>query len=359
MTTVSQRPFTSPSFKHSDIVLLLSTCTDEPVTVEEKEALVASGGHYSEVFVKESPPSEALLKAFNYALYENKGAERLAQHIQYLVSILVKDYQVNKQDIILISLVRAGVPLAILLKRYLDRYHPTIPTHHYGISIIRGKGIDSAALEYIDNNHQVENAYFVDGWTGKGSISQELKEALLSSPLPFQYRLIVDSDPAGTATLSATEEDWLIPFGLIGAPISGLFSRTLWADTGYHKAAIFNNLLECDLSGEFFDAVEGAFTPPATIANNVIRDGKTTRPVADIINQCLSDFDLESPHKIKPGIAEATRATHRRTPQLIILKARNQTDTTYIEQTAKEKGIPIQIGLTGGMGPFKAITILK
>jgi len=359
MTTVSQSSFTSPSFKHSDIVLLLSTCTDEPVTVEEKEALVASGGHYSEVFVKESPPSTALLKAFNYALYENKGAERLARHTQYLASTLVKDYHANKQDIILISLVRAGVPLAVLLKRYIDRYHPSIPTHHYGISIIRGKGIDNAALESIYNDHRIDNAYFVDGWTGKGSISQELKEALSLSPLPFPYRLIVDSDPAGTATLSATEEDWLIPFGLIGAPISGLFSRTLWADTGYHKAAVFNDLLESDLSGEFLDAVEGAFIPPAEVKADVINNVASTRPVSDIIDQCLSDFDLESPHKIKPGIAEATRATHRRTPRLIILKARNQTDTTYIEQTAKEKNIPIQIGLTGGMGPFKAITILK
>lgn len=351
--------FDTPSYKPSDITLLLSPCTDAPVSVEEKERLVANGGHYSEVFVKESPPVKALLDAFHYALHDNDGAKRLAQHVQHLALELISACRANSKEIVLISLVRAGVPLGVLIKRYLDRYFPAVTASHYGVSIIRGKGIDTRALAHISENHETDNAYFVDGWTGKGSISRELQDAVASPNLPFEYRLIVDSDPAGSATLSATADDWLIPFGLIGAPISGLFSRTLWAEDQFHKAAYFADLQAHDLSAEFLAAVEAYFLPPEQAQPGETAKRDTQRPVAEVITQCLADFALDSHHKIKPGIAEATRSTHRRTPRLIILSERNLADTAYLERIAKEKNIPVQIGLKGGMGPFKAITILK
>ena len=72
-----------------------------------------------------------------------------------------------------------------------------------------------------------------------------------------------------------------------------------------------------------------------------------------------SIFNLDSIHKIKPGIAEATRAVHRRTPAHIILRSEGDPETIYLERLAKEKGIDLQIGLNGGMGPFRAITILS
>ena len=40
--------------------------------------------------------------------------------------------------------------------------------------IIRDRGIDTAALEWIEHHHGTAGIVFVDGWTGKGAITGEL-----------------------------------------------------------------------------------------------------------------------------------------------------------------------------------------
>lgn len=71
-------------------------------------------------------------------------------------------------SIALVSFVRAGLPLGVLLRRALVEMGRD--ARHYGISIIRDRGIDSVALEAIIKAHGAENIVFVDGWTGKGAI---------------------------------------------------------------------------------------------------------------------------------------------------------------------------------------------
>ena len=69
----------------------------------------------------------------------------------------------------LVSLARAGTPIGILIRRYLQgRYGADLP--HYTISIIRGRGIDRNAMAYLLDRHAPGDIQFVDGWTGKGAI---------------------------------------------------------------------------------------------------------------------------------------------------------------------------------------------
>jgi hypothetical protein len=368
MTGLAMTEFiNTPTYASDDITLLLSKSHQAPVSVQEKEALVASGGHYSDVFVNEHKLNTDLLAAYEYALFTNRGAERLAYHIQYLTQELIRRRPDTSTPLILISIVRAGVPLGVLLTRHIRQYFPQIPVKHYGISIIRGRGIDEKALEFIHTEHPNSDHYFVDGWTGKGAISMQLQQSLEKSKWPFEYKLLVDSDPAGTATLSATAEDWLIPFGLIGSQISGLFSRTLWSSDDFHQAALFDQLKSDDIGMDFIDAVE-AFTSHHFIPEHYPKDGimkhEATTTVLiqgplEIIHKLMIRYKLESIHKVKPGIAEASRAIHRRTPNFIILNSANDPETAYLEQQAHVKGIDVKIGLEGGMGPFKAITILS
>ena len=52
------------------------------------------------------------------------------------------------------------------------------PSAHYGISIVRDRGIDPVALSMIESRHGTNGIVFVDGWTGKGAIAAELKKAI-------------------------------------------------------------------------------------------------------------------------------------------------------------------------------------
>ncbi len=73
--------------------------------------------------------------------------------------------------------------------------------------------------------HGTDGIVFVDGWTGKGAITGELSRTLKDRPgYPEQPRLVVLADPCGCAWLAASDDDWLILFGIMGAPVSGLIS---------------------------------------------------------------------------------------------------------------------------------------
>ena len=69
------------------------------------------------------------------------------------------------------------IPIGILVKRYI-KFKYSINLSHYGISIIRDKGIDENAVFWILKNHPKCEIQFIDGWTGKGMINTALNDGL-------------------------------------------------------------------------------------------------------------------------------------------------------------------------------------
>ena len=113
----------------------------------------------------EQAPSDVHQRLYARALLQN-GA-RMASEVQSLA--LALNAACTGPGIALVSFVRAGLPLGVLLRRALVEMGRD--ARHYGISIIRDRGIDTVALEAIIRLHGAENIVFVDGWTGKGAIS--------------------------------------------------------------------------------------------------------------------------------------------------------------------------------------------
>lgn len=245
-------PIFSGSYRQGDVEFLLKPVTVEFTSVEEKEALIQSGQkHYSDMLSQEPAPTEYHLELFNKAY--TVGAKRLAMEVMMLAVALAKEY--GETPIVLASLVRAGVPLGVMLQRALTMLGKQ--SYHYGISIIRDRGIDDAALAVIEKRHGTEGIVWVDGWTGKGAITNELTKALNGrSGYPAQPRLVVLADPCGCAWMSATDDDWLIPFGIMGAPVSGMISRSLFSDDGFHHCMVCSYLSEYECGLALADAVE-------------------------------------------------------------------------------------------------------
>ena len=124
----------------------------------------------------------------------------------------------------LVSLARAGIPTGILLKRYLQQYcQMQVP--HYAISIIRGRGIDKNAMRYLLQRYEPQQLLFVDGWTGKGAILNELQMEI-GTYRGVSAELAVLADPANVTQLCGTKEDLLIPSSCLNCTVSGLISRT-------------------------------------------------------------------------------------------------------------------------------------
>ena len=157
------------SYTEDDVILLLKDITGlvEPQPTEERERLIQAGRHYCEMLPVEYVPSEAYMEAYRDAL-KNYSVPTAAA-----VGVLADQVMRRKgSGVVLVSLARAGIPVGILLKRYIQKkYHVCVK--HYSISIIRGRGIDKNAMKYLLRHHAPETLLFVDGWIGKGAILQE------------------------------------------------------------------------------------------------------------------------------------------------------------------------------------------
>lgn len=69
-------------------------------------------------------------------------------------------------------------------------------------------------------------------------------------------------------------------------------------------------------------------------------------------------FEINSVNRIKPGIAEATRAVLRRVPDHVLVRHIDDPDVSLLVYLAKQKKIAIkEVG--NELGQYRAITIIK
>lgn len=342
------------TYQKHDVTLLLKDITGmvPALDTKEREQKIQSGTHYCEMLPLEYKPSEKYMEAYNFSL--NSFAKQTADSVSQAAE---KIYQKSHSEIVLVSLARAGIPIGILIKRYLEKkYHKTI--HHYAISIIRGRGIDHNAISYILKHHPAKEIQFVDGWIGKGAIQRELDDAMKDYP-QISSKLAVLSDPANMTDLCGTHEDILIPSSCLNCTVSGLLSRTFLRDdiiskSDFHGAAYYSELIDEDLSYEFINAIEREFNYD-TQAKPMIPAGLSG---LEEVTEIAKHFDIKNINFIKPGIGEATRVLLRRVPWRLLLSPGYKNDPLlkHLVQLAAEKNIPIE---EYSLKNYKACGIIK
>jgi hypothetical protein len=349
----------SGSYAPDDVTFLMKPVALEPVDVAEKEALIQSGRrHYSEMLSAETVPGPDYLRLYREALDRN-GA-RLAQDLVDLAGALA----VRRPDrpVPLASLARAGTPIGVLLRRALVRMGIEAP--HYSLSIIRDRGIDREALRHIAALHDPADAVFIDGWTGKGAITRELRYSLADRPFGFAPFLAVVADPAGCADLAPSDEDYLIPSGLLNAIVSGLVSRSvlnaqLVGPRDFHACVYYDDLAPQDLSRAFVDEIDALMRPlaPRPIAVDEPQRAARADACESMVADLMARLGLKDRNRIKPGVAEATRALLRRVPDRILLRDRCDPDVAHLVLLAAERGAPVE-PLPQAAG-YRAVAVIR
>ena len=341
------------SYNKEDVEILLKDITGlvAPQPTEEREKLIQSGRHYSEMLPIEYSPSEKYIEAYYNAL-ENYG-----KSVANAVGVLSdKIYNKKGNEVILVSLARAGIPAGILIKRYF-KFKYNCDIKHYAISIIRGRGIDKNAVKYIIERHNVKDILFVDGWIGKGAILNELKKCVKDFE-GLSSDLAVIADPANITNYYGTNEDILIPSSCLNSTVSGLISRTFLRDdiigeNDFHGAVYYEELKNKDISYEFIENIEKYFKKD-NIIHKKIYNSKGIDEVLKIQNK----YNISDINFIKPGIGEATRVLLRRVPWKIIINENNKNDNelNHIIRLAEEKNVNIEYDFIGN---YKVCGIIK
>ena len=325
------------SYKSEDVTILLKDITGQvqPQSTEEREKLIQGGRHYCEMLPIEYEPSEQYMKSFFAALDMYSGIT--AEAVGRLGQLIYKD---KGEKAVLVSLARAGTSVGVLLKHYMDRKYG-INVAHYTISIIRGRGIDKNAMDYILSRHAPEDIQFIDGWTGKGAITRQLEEAMLDYP-QVSAGLGVLSDPAYISEKCGTHDDFLIASSCLNSTVSGLLSRTflrsdIIGEKDFHGAVFYKELAHKDLTYKFIDTVEEHFDfgDYAFAEDTALTSADSMAEVKAI----CADFGISDINLVKPSIGEATRVLLRRLPwKMLVHSLDDHEHLGHLYQLADEKG---------------------
>lgn len=326
------------SYKEEDVVLLLKDITGlvKPQPADERERLIQSGKHYSEMLPAEYVPTAEYMQIYHNSLKQYAGTVASA-----ITCLAAKIIETRGKDIVLVSLARAGIPAGILLKRYLKlKYQLEIP--HYSISIIRGRGIDSNAMAYLLKRYKPGQLLFIDGWTGKGAIYNELEKEIKNYKRVFPG-LAVIADPANITNLCGTHEDILIPSSCLNCTVSGLISRTLLRSgiigrNDFHGAIYYKELESQDLSYNFIETVEKEFN-----TGHCIKEKAVPGKGLDEVKEIAACFGINDINLVKPGIGEATRVLLRRIPWKVLISReyKDEPMLCHLARLAEEKNVPV------------------
>lgn len=336
------------SYGRDDVVFLLKNLNGriEEQACAEREELIQGGRHYSEMLPVEYRPSGAYLRLFHESL--ELFAPELARAVARISEII---YHEKKGSPVLLSLARAGTPIGVLAARYLlFRYGRRIP--HYGVSIIRDRGIDEEALFYVLQRHEAASVQFLDGWTGKGVIARQLQRSCAEFREKYGHKLspelAVAADPGHCTRLYGTREDFLIPSACLNATVSGLVSRTVLREDligpgDFHGVRWYREWGGEDLSLLFVEKVCEQFPllKPEDAAGFLSGESPDNRG-RKIIAEMQARYGIDDENLIKPGIGETTRVLLRRVPWRIVVDDKNNRYLRHILLLASERGVPVE-----------------
>ncbi|TCK00684.1 phosphoribosyltransferase [Nocardia alba] len=345
------------SYAPEDVSWLLKDLSDADLEADigEREQRIQAGvAHYAESLPVEFQPDAQYRELFDRVLADS--AERLALAVATVAELVVAE---RGTDIVLVSLARAGTPVGVLMRRWLvsgiGREPLTVP--HYAVSIVRDRGIDAVALDYLAHHHDPASIVFVDGWTGKGAITHELTAALdayhAAGGARFNDELVVLADPANCVRTYGTRDDFLIASACLNSTVSGLVSRTVLNESligpgEFHGAKFYRDLIDADVSNHLIDTVTAAFPAiseqvPAAVA--AIRDSDRTPDWSGwaSVEKVRAEYGISTVNYVKPGVGETTRVLLRRVPWRVLVREADAPEHAHIRLLAAARNVPVEV----------------
>ncbi|MFE9933927.1 phosphoribosyltransferase [Streptomyces sp. NPDC005533] len=348
---IMPEPLRGPAFSSyapEDVGWLLQDFSDvelEAPTEEREEAIQAGGAHYAESLPVEYQPSPQYQELYQSAL--TASAARIARAVGTVTETVLAE---RSPSPVLVSLARAGTPVGVLMRRWAQLRHG-LDLPHYAVSIVRGRGIDANALRWLAAHHDPADVVFVDGWTGKGAITRELRDALAEFE-GFNPEIVVLADPGSCVDTYGTREDFLIPSACLNSTVSGLISRTvlrsdLVGPADFHGAKFYRELAGADVSVAFVDTVAAHFDEVADAVDQEVKellaaDRTPTWEGWAAVERISEEYGIHDVNLVKPGVGETTRVLLRRVPWKILAQRGAGPDLDHVRLLAEQRGVPVE-----------------
>ncbi|MVU79996.1 hypothetical protein GPX89_22465 [Nocardia sp. ET3-3] len=341
------------SYAPDEVAWLLTDLSGVALEAEvaDRERRIQVGeAHYAESLPVEYQPDAAYRRLFDEVLAES--AERLALAVGTVAELVATE---RGSEVVLVSLARAGTPVGVLMRRWLGERGVEVP--HYAVSIVRDRGIDTEALDYLAQQHDPRRIVFVDGWTGKGAITRELAAALdayrAAGGARFDPELAVLADPGSCVRTFGTRDDFLIASACLNSTVSGLVSRTvlnreLIGPGQFHGAKFYAELADQDVSNRLLDTVSGCFGRVRPLVDARVRevlasDRTPTWAGWESVERVRAEYGISSVNFVKPGVGETTRVLLRRMPWRVLVRDPEAREHAHIRLLAAARGVPVEV----------------
>ncbi len=164
----------------------------------------------------QTPSPEPLLPNEFLTTVAQFPTTRLQESIATLAATII-DWQPDATKLLLVAILRAGVPIADGLARLLPGAVAV------SLSLFTGLGLDQVAWQTIQRDYPNRRWLFVDGWTGRGGVAREIAKLGIAP-------LAVLVDPWGWANFAGCYEDIFCPSACFTGPTTLGFSRTFYID---------------------------------------------------------------------------------------------------------------------------------
>lgn len=343
------------SYHPDDVGWLVRDVTTE-LREAERAGPVPLGPSNRATLVHEDVPPQERTDFFR------RHARLLARRTAEAVGVVAELAYRNRGDaLVLASIIRAGVPIGVLLRRWLLwRYDLDVP--HYAISVVPGDGIDPVALSWLAEHHDAPGVQFIDGWTGRGSITLEVAASVdahnRKEQSGFDPEVAVLVDFGECASLFGTREDFLVALASVDVITVGCTSRTIlnpeWVKTEagqhFHGAADWRHEFgPFDQSRWYVDLVAAEFTKAQDAVDERVRDRLTSpapqvtfagRPEAVRAGAKYGVRDLEF---VRPGVGETTRLLIRDPDPLLVVRDLDSPAVAPVLELAATRGIVPQV----------------
>ncbi len=294
----------------SDVVCLVAPLTRQPIYAKTEDGKA----------LRESPPTLRFMQVFFQALEANKKI--IATHVASLAATL--HHRHGGSSIAIVSLMRAGTPIGVLLKRALDQLGSGCT--HYSISYLGDHGLDARALDYIRARYEDRRICLVDGWTAQGRMVRQIQKAISEYNAAREARLdpglTVLCDLSGQSSLAATADETLIPSAALNGLGSGLLSPTFYRGNGrFHGCVFYKKWRQFDVTNFFVEEMWQAIKVeldrgPAVCTWGAQKKAALTEALEDFFKRAPDLFGHEDRHRYKIGANETMRALLRHATEL-------------------------------------------
>lgn len=323
------------SYKKTDVELLLTDLTDkvDPISIEQKRQMEKQGIDVKDIVTDEFPIDE---KYYDLCL---KNTPMYAKQTAIAVGNLAEQiFSKRSENVVLVSLLRAGTLIGILVKRYLKNKY-NINVYHYSISV--PKDVNQNEMKYILSKHKAKDILFIDSWTGKGTTTNKIRN-FAEQIEGLSSDLAVLSDAINISSFCGVREDIAIPQAPFNACITGLVgiptSSQKYLNKDDYTGSIYLDYLEkIDITNWYIDLIEENFDYELCNSDNY---EENPIPFEELDEICMNHkIELK---ELNPGINEAGRALLRRKIKKLLVKDLNDIQILQIKEIAELKGIEVE-----------------